>query len=260
MFRVLWALACISVAGALYASSGVAEPEPPRAQLVLIIDDLGYNLERGKAALALPGAITYSILPHTPYGKRLAEAAHSSGREVMLHLPMANLNRRPLGPGGLEQGQSRDELLQVMRGALASVPHAQGFNNHMGSLLTQQAQAMQWVMAEAQVQRLFFVDSLTTVNTVAWQVARQYQVPVLKRQVFLDHQPSRAFIHRQFQRGLAIAAQRGLAVMIGHPHDETLRYLRERLPQLAAEGITLTSVSSQLPVAAWREPLAAGRP
>ena len=67
--------------------------------ITIIIDDVGNNLVNGERAIALPGAITYAVLPFTPYGNKLAQQAHQAGKEVMLHLPMDNSHNRPLGPG-----------------------------------------------------------------------------------------------------------------------------------------------------------------
>ena len=43
--------------------------------IAIIVDDLGYDLERGHRILQLPGAITISILPFTPHARELAEQA-----------------------------------------------------------------------------------------------------------------------------------------------------------------------------------------
>ncbi|WP_027857952.1 divergent polysaccharide deacetylase family protein [Marinobacterium jannaschii] len=224
-----------------------AAPYPPvTKRLVLILDDLGNNLRRGREAVALPGPISYAILPHTPHARSLAKAVHQSGRTVMLHLPMANNAGLALGPGALLPDQPRQKLQSVMREAVAAVPYVEGFNNHMGSLLTRQPQAMQWVMEEARRLQLFFVDSYTTVGSVAWQKARENQIPSLRRHVFLDHRRDRQAIAHQFQRAVRLAEQQPVVVVIGHPYPETLSYLAERLPRLRAQGIELVELRQQL--------------
>jgi len=47
------------------------------ARIAIVIDDLGYK-NTDIHALLIPGAITYSILPHTPYGKTLAMKANAN--------------------------------------------------------------------------------------------------------------------------------------------------------------------------------------
>lgn len=237
--RLSFLLWITAFSGLLQAQESGFEP-----RMVLIIDDMGYNLRKGEAALALPGAVTYSILPHTPYAKRFAKAAHDSGREVMLHVPMANIKAKELGPGALTADMHREALQAGLNEALDATPHVSGVNNHMGSLLTSMAQPMGWVMETLKARDLYFVDSLTTVQTVGWKKARESQVPYLKRHVFLDHRIDEDFIHGQFQRALSIAEKFGFVVVIGHPYPETSAYLAKALPSLSQKGIRLVPASA----------------
>ncbi len=49
------------------------------AEIVVVIDDLGFRDAEGQRAIALPGAVTLAILPHTRFGAGPARAAHASG-------------------------------------------------------------------------------------------------------------------------------------------------------------------------------------
>lgn len=237
----LWLCALLLLAVSASAEQADA---PFKPRMVLIIDDMGYNLKRGQAALDLPGAVTYAVLPFTPYAKRFAEDAHNSGREVMLHIPMANTAHKALGPGALTADMSKQEIQTTLNKALDATPHVVGINNHMGSLLTSLKAPMQWVMETVKSRQLFFIDSLTSVKTVGWKVARENQVPYLKRHIFLDHETTEAFIDGQFKRALHIADQFGFVVVIGHPYPETSAYLAKALPKLAAQNIELVAASS----------------
>ncbi|WP_370279542.1 divergent polysaccharide deacetylase family protein [Pontibacterium sp.] len=237
--RLSFLLWITAFSGLLQAEESDFEP-----RMVLIIDDMGYNLRKGEAALALPGAVTYSILPFTPYAKRFANAAHDSGREVMLHVPMANTRAKELGPGALTADMQREALQAGLNKALDATPHVSGVNNHMGSLLTSMEQPMNWVMETLKARDLYFIDSLTTVKTVGWKKAREAQVPYLKRHVFLDHQIDETFIDGQFKRALDVAEKFGFVVVIGHPYPETSAYLAKTLPTLGEKGIRLVPASA----------------
>ncbi|MDP2380795.1 MAG: divergent polysaccharide deacetylase family protein [Pseudohongiella sp.] len=219
------------------------EPEQPLAKLVVILDDIGYNADAGMRAIQLPAQITFAVIPHTPHGKMLAEAAHRAGRELMLHAPMSNLSGMDLGQGGLTLDQSEDEFLTVFRAALADIPYIKGVNNHTGSELTAAAQPMQWVMQELKTRDLYFVDSMTTRDSVAATTAEQFFVPALRRHVFLDNTQTAEAIDSEFKRAVALAKQQGYAVAIGHPYPETLAYLESALPLLAEQHIEVVPVS-----------------
>ena len=76
--------------------------------VAIVIDDIGYRHSDEKA-LDLPGSVTYSILPHTPYGKKLALKANKQNSEVLLHIPMESLNGKRLGPGALTSNMSKQK-------------------------------------------------------------------------------------------------------------------------------------------------------
>lgn len=236
---------------ALFTVDAFAElPETAAIELpaiAIIIDDIGNLEKRDTLAIELPGAITYAFLPHTPHAHDLALLAHSRNKEVMLHLPMESLEHDRMGPGGLTLDMTYEEFARQLQSDLASVPHVVGINNHMGSLLTQHPGHMVWLMREMNKRdNLFFVDSYTTKDSVAEQIANENQVPNLRRDVFLDTDRNPAEIKHQFQRLLKLARKNGIALAIGHPHPETIAVLEEELPRLEEEGIRLLPVSQLL--------------
>ncbi|MCW8918174.1 MAG: divergent polysaccharide deacetylase family protein [Gammaproteobacteria bacterium] len=228
----------------LAAAEETPSTPTPRPLAALIIDDLGDRLNEGLRAIALPGQVTYSILPQTPFSARFAELAHSLGKEVMLHQPMQSLSGAAMGPGGLSLHMTHNAFVRTLHANLASVPHARGVNNHMGSLLTRHPGQMAWLM-DALQQRgdLFFVDSTTSSQTVALKVAIEHRLPSLRRNIFLDHEPDEAAIRRQFARFIGQAKAVGFSLAIAHPYPETLRVLELLLPTLEGQGVALHPVS-----------------
>ncbi|RTE65165.1 divergent polysaccharide deacetylase family protein [Amphritea opalescens] len=250
MIRTIWrhnGLATSVVASLFWLSLALpVNAEQAPARLIIIIDDIGNNLEKGTAAINLPGPIAYSVLPHTPHSVDLAELAFRRGKEVMLHAPMANAAHLRLGPGALTDDLNRLQLEKVLRDDIAAVPHVSGVNNHMGSLLTQRRQKMDWVMGVLAEEGLFFLDSRTTSETVAWKSAYSRGIPWLMRDVFLDHEQTTAFVDKQFRYGIRLAQEQGFAVLIGHPYPVTLRYLAQALPNIGEQGIQLVAPSGFL--------------
>jgi len=229
-----------------------ASAEEPDSELVeeappiisIIIDDMGHRLQDGNNALALPGAVTYAFLPHTPYARVMAERAHATGKEVMLHLPMDAHNGQRLGAGGLSLHMTQQKFQDTLASSLASVPHVVGLNNHMGSLLTRHPGAMDWLMEEVHRRGdLFFVDSRTTSLTVAETLAREHHIPAAGRDIFLDNTRDPEYIREQFQQLIRRAKIRGKAIGIGHPFPETIATLAEELEKLDESGVKLVFTS-----------------
>jgi polysaccharide deacetylase 2 family uncharacterized protein YibQ len=241
----------IAAAAALAGAQRIAATPPAPAALpriAIIIDDLGYRSTEGFRAARLPGPVAVAILPHTTYAAALAREADSLGKEIVLHVPMQAVEAAEvLGPGALEGGQTRAELARVLADDLAAVPLARAVSNHMGSSLTREREPMRWLMEELRSRgSLLFIDSYTTADSVALEVARDVGVPALRRDVFLDGAVSPEAIEHEWRRLVARAHERGFALGIGHPHAATLELLERVLPDLASTGVELVSLATLL--------------
>jgi len=89
--------------------------------LALVIDDVGYSLEHGRRAIALPAPVTVAILPFAPNTTTLAELAASRGADVILHEPMQAADIPPNDPGTLTVAMSDGDLRDQFERALADV-------------------------------------------------------------------------------------------------------------------------------------------
>lgn len=223
----------------LYTKSTQAQP----VRIAIVIDDIGYRYT-DKHALSLPGAVTYSILPHTPYGKKIAIKANAKNKDVMLHIPMEAENGKKLGPGALTSAMSREEVLTSLNASLAEVPFAIGINNHMGSHLTQLNDPMTWTMNFLKQHHLLFLDSKTTRYSKAESIAKLVGVPVRNRHIFLDNQLTDSYITKQFQSLINHAKSQKVAIAIAHPHPETIQVLKRLIPTLAKNNIELVPLSA----------------
>ena len=258
-------LAVWAVCQAPVLAAGETQQNIPDSRLpgiAIIIDDLGYQQGPGKRVVDLPGAVACAFLPDGPHTAELARQAHARQKEVMLHLPMQPVGhfhaRREAGVLTLDMTQQ--QFVRTLRANIEAVPYASGLNNHMGSLLTQHPGTMAWLMqALGEQGDLFFVDSRTTRATVARQLAGEYGIPSMSRNVFLDNEPDPEAVRAQFRQLLAIARREGTALAIGHPYPATLAVLEEELAQLAAQGIQLLPVSGLIELQnerrlAWQAP------
>lgn len=222
--------------------AGAAHAAPAKAYMSIIIDDLGQSTERDSRTLALPGPVTMAIMPDTPHASDFARQAHKAGKTVILHMPMDPAT----GPYAWHPGLAIPELAERLNAALAKVPYAAGINNHMGSRMTSQRDAMTWLMGELQRRHLFFVDSRTSAATVAAAQAQEVGLAHVSRDVFLDDERTVEAIAGQLQQGVELARRQGSAVLIGHPYPQTLQVLERELPRLQAQGIVLIGLHQMI--------------
>ena len=220
----------------------VCAKEP--ALVAIIIDDMGYNPVLAQRALALPGPVTYAILPRLAQSAELAQQAHKNHRDVLLHTPMQPVGDQQMGPGGLTVDMDAQQITTVLTGNLSTVPHVIGISNHMGSRFTSDYDAMKRFMSSMQQHPgLFFLDSLTTPDSQIRGAAAGANVRVISRDVFLDNDRNPERIAEQFDQLLQIASRRGRALAIAHPYPETLEFLEQRLHALKTGPVRLVPLS-----------------
>ncbi len=218
-----------------------------QAFAAICLDDLGYRWEAAKRVVALPCKLTCAVIPLTPHARAVASLAAAGGKEVFLHMPMASRGRMPEVPeyGMMVRGGQTDPQVRAnLARAFANLPNAVGMNNHEGSLATEDRVLMAAVMTVVKERGLVFLDSGTTVDSVAWRVARDAGVRWAKRDVFLDDPMPKPAVEAAFARLVALARSRGRAIGIGHPHPSTLDVLERRIPEAQARGIVFVPVSA----------------
>jgi polysaccharide deacetylase 2 family uncharacterized protein YibQ len=220
-----------------------------RPSIALIIDDLGNRLATGQQAIKLPGPVACAFLPYGHFTRQLAQQAHAGHKEVMLHLPMQSV-----APGHPDQGEltldmTQHQFVEALQRDMAAIPNLDGINNHRGSLLTRHPGHMAWLMQVIRNDHnLFFVDSRTTAATVAGQLAGEYGVPSIERNVFLDNVRDTNAVSAQFRRLLDIARREGTALGIAHPHPETLTVLAQELSRMDDYNIQVVPVSTLIEI------------
>lgn len=232
-----------SAAGRQGGSSPARRSGP---RLAIVIDDLGDSLETARKVLALEPAVTVAVIPFREASGAVAAAAVASDREVILHLPLEPERDAAMegGSGFLRTSMEAGHLELQLERDLRAVPYIIGVNGHMGSRFTRDPRAMRMLLGALRERGLFFLDSKTSPESVAAEVAAGLQVPFAERSVFLDHDPAPAAVAQAIATAAAIARRTGEAIAIGHPHASTLAALATWLPQAASQGIEVVPVSA----------------
>ena len=234
-------------ASSVPSDNGAAGPaKGPR--LAIVVDGLGYDPVRDAEWLDFPERITVSVLPYGPSSKSFAASARTHGFGVILHVPM-----EPEGgvadrtePFLLRRGMSAGEIADRFARMAADVPQANGASNHMGSAFTSDLDAMASFGQALKGKGFFFFDSVTSAGTVAIQATEEAGVPMTRRDVFLDADGRPEEMRRQWAAVIALAKERGEAVLLCHARRETRKVLLELLPQLRTEGIRPVTVEELL--------------
>ena len=215
----------------------------PQARVAIVVDDLGRSVTQADRLLAIGAPMSYAVLPFEPRTREVVARLAAAGAEILVHLPMEADGGDNPGPHAILERLDTRRIAARTEQAIAAVPGAVGLNNHMGSKITADESAMRAVLGVVARHGLFFLDSRTTVETRAFDWARDLGIPAARRDVFLDDDLDAGAIAEQFHRLLELARANGAAVAIGHPHESTLTVLEREIPRARAAGVEFVPVS-----------------
>jgi len=215
--------------------------ERVRPKVAIVIDDLGPNKHVAEKIISLKAPLTFSVLPQQTYSAWIAEEGHRVGHDVIAHIPMETEKSYRLGEGGLYTWMTDKEISETLNKDITSIPHAIGVSNHMGSAFTQDERAMQSLIVELRKKKLFFLDSLTSSGSVGFHLAKMNGIEALKRDIFLDDNDDPSAIKMQWEKMITVANKKGYAVLLAHPRENTIEFLRRALTD--NNKITIVPVS-----------------
>jgi len=216
-------------------------------KIAIIVDDFGY-FENGtiERFLQLKYPLTVSILPGQKYTKIIAQKAKEAGKPIMLHLPMEPKE------GKVEKNEftllttmSEEQIVECLNKALEILPDAVAVNNHMGSKATEDEDMMSIMFRELKRRNLMFIDSKTSLNSVAPRVAKKYGLKFEQNATFLERGKNEDELHIRSKLKFAatMAEKNGKVVIIGHPYRETIEVLSNELPKLEKQGFIIVPVT-----------------
>jgi polysaccharide deacetylase 2 family uncharacterized protein YibQ len=222
-----------------------AVPAPSAPRVAIVFDDAGARLEDVEEIIAIGRPVTVAVLPGLAHSSEVARRASAAGLEVLLHLPVEAVDpSQALGPMGVTVAMDEGQIRATVLEALQAVPGASGVSNHMGSRGTADRRVMRAVLRAVRGQGLFFLDSLTTPDSVAGAVAAEVGIPFAVRTVFLDNVNEEDAIRSEVWRLIAVARARGEAIAIGHAHRLTPRVVAQMRDEFDRQGVELVLLSA----------------
>lgn len=136
-----------------------------------------------------------------------------------------------------------EEISRRTELAINSIPYISGVNNHMGSEFTQHGDEMSIVLKVIAGMNLFFVDSYTSQESVAYKVSLSMGIPTYKRDVFLDNYEDPTNFESNLRILIAIAKSRGQAIAIAHAKIQTAQNFKNLFHILEENNIELVRIS-----------------
>lgn len=197
-----------------------------KPKVVIIIDDIA-NTKQLSDIVAIQSAglkLTPSIFPVAQGNTKMLESVANLDF-FMVHLPLEALAYKD-ELDTISIYDSKDRIYQKIANIKRILPNTLYINNHTGSKFTEQRGNMEMLLSVLDSHNISFVDSRTTPNTTLPSIANAQNRLILSRDIFIDNNLDSASLNAQIKEGVKIARDRGYAILIAHPHKETLSALK----------------------------------
>lgn len=197
-----------------------------KPKVVIIIDDIATPKQLGDI-VAIQDAglkLTPSIFPVAQGNTQMLErVAHLEF--FMVHLPLEALAYKD-ELDTISIYDSEDSIKRKIARIKQTLPNTLYINNHTGSKFTERRANMEFLLSVLDSHNINFVDSRTTQNTTLPDIAKAQNRLILYRDIFIDNALDSHSLNMQINEGIKIAKARGYAILIAHPHKETLNAIR----------------------------------
>ena len=219
---------------------------PPRVfigKIAIVLDDWGYSLKNMGIVSQIKTPLTIAVLPGLAYSEKISRDLHQRGFEIILHLPMEPKEKYAMEEDTIRTSMDEKRIRRIVAEDILGLAYVKGASNHMGSMATSDANTMEAVFKELKKRNLFFLDSYVTSQSKCREVASKLSLRFAKRDVFLDNDNDPGYIRQQLYKLRDEARINGYAIGIGHDRRNTLRVLKEAIPELEKEGYKFVFVS-----------------
>lgn len=215
-----------------------------KPKIALIFDDLGENPKDLSEIQSLDIPITVSIVPGLKFSKSIAQTSKLYGFSVMTHMPLEPKNAQKYQTTKykfISSSLPRRERAALLRYYLNYIRVSIGVNNHMGSAATEDSKLMTEVMKTVKYNGLFFVDSRTSNESVACEVAKKEGVTCGYNEGFFDSVGDINVMQNKFFELIKKAKEKGKIIVIAHPKKKTFFLLHKLLPRVKKQVQFITT-------------------
>lgn len=204
------------------ATSFAVEPGVPL--LAIIVDNAASGGIPADALANIGVPVTFGVIPDgSGASLAFADAAIAARHEVLIQIPMEPKGPADPGPEAIYVRMTDAEIAAQTRRLATRLEAAVGAMNQMGSRATEDRRVMDAVMAEIARAGLAFVDSRTTLRTVAGPAAEAAEVPYLRNTRFVAAESTPQLVIDAIERAARDAQRDGVAIVIGPPSEAMLQ-------------------------------------
>ena len=219
----------------------------PRPKIAVVVGGLGLGEAPTQAALdRLPAGVTLAFTPYGSSLQGLVSTARAKGHEVLLEVPLEPYDYPENDPGQdtLLTGAQAEENPGRLRRVMAKVAGYSGLIVSQGSKFLASEPDIQMLLRATSGRGLYFVDNGEADQSIAREVANVESAPFARGDRWIDQNPTREAIEKEFGTLEELAKQRGSALGVAGAYPVTIDRVTAWAASLEEKGIALVPVSA----------------
>lgn len=194
-----------------------------KPKIAIIIDDVASKTQLDEI-LNIDLKLTPSIFPISSKNKKMIAAVNKLDF-FMVHLPLEAKQYRD-GLDTIKISDSKIRIENKIKDIKDVFPNVKYINNHTGSKFTEDKKSMEILLEILNKYNIDFLDSRTTPNSALGKISKNINKEFLYRDIFVDNNLSQSSLNAQLKNGVKLAESKGYAILIAHPHKETLEAIK----------------------------------
>lgn len=228
-------------------------------KIAVVVNDLGIRTPIYYDLKLISFKLNLGIIPGLKDSNALFKEFSQLGRyEIIMHMPMDILDAKknleskdfflkgkyPYVINGWLNSKGIRKSLDNAMSNMDGYGLVKGLSNHYGSKVTASANMMAAVGKWTKRQNIYFLDSLTTPQTLAYEVLKKNKIKAGYNEIFLDTIDVEEYILEQLGKAQRLAEKNGQVIVFCHINKrKTIEILKREMPRIASENFEFVFVS-----------------
>ena len=213
--------------------------------IAIIVTGLGQNKVVTEGALRLPENVSLSFSPYGHEVVNWAQAARTSGHEILVDLPLepSNYPATDPGPYGLLVGKGATENLKRLKWLMSRLEGYSGFMLPLNEVFSANDVAFRETLIQLDTRGLMIGIPHEPAKDESKKILESGKIPYVIADNVIDEELSGTAIQARLLALQEIAGKRGFAVGIAQAYPLTIQQLSQWSKDLEKNGYTLVPVT-----------------
>ena len=213
--------------------------------IAIIVTGLGQNKVVTEGALRLPENVSLSFSPYGHEVTNWAQAARTSGHEILVDLPLepSNFPATDPGPYGLLVGKGPAENDKRLKWLMSRLEGYSGFMSPLNEVFSANDAAFKEMLGQIDTRGLMIGIPHEPAKDESKKILESSKIPYAIADNVIDEELSASAIQARLLALQEIAGKRGFAVGIAQAYPLTIQQLSQWSKDLEKNGYTLVPVT-----------------